>query len=187
MRIQYNLKNNFVLLFVGSLIMKKGLQNIIEILPKIIKKNKNLRLFVVGSGNYRSNLELLVKKNNLEQNVLFIGKVNPKKMVTYYNLADLLVMPSLFIETFPYTILEAMSCGLPVFASNIGGIPEIINNKTGFLVDVNNKKQLINELSNAINSNNYKIKMYCINKIKKQYLITNMIKEYNLIYKKVQL
>lgn len=187
MRIQYNLKKDFVLLFVGSLIMKKGLQNIIEILPEIIKKNKNLRLFVVGSGNYRSNLELLVKKNNLEKNVVFIGKINSKKMVNYYNLADLLVMPSLFIETFPYTILEAMSCGLPVFASNIGGIPEIIDNNTGFLVDVNNKKQLINDLSNAINSNNYKIKTHCLNKIKKQYFITNMIKKYAAIYKKVQL
>ncbi len=85
-------------------------------------------LVICGSGPTHERLRLLVHKLNLADNVAFLGQLPHQRMPKLYNTADIFVLPSLS-EAHPWSLLEAMSCELPVAASNVGGIPETLEDK----------------------------------------------------------
>jgi glycosyltransferase involved in cell wall biosynthesis len=68
-------------------------------------------------------------------NVFYVGKVENKKLSKYYNAADVVVVPSIYEEGFGRVILEALSCGTPVIASNRGGVPEALDQSVGILIE----------------------------------------------------
>jgi glycosyltransferase involved in cell wall biosynthesis len=86
----------------------------------------------VGDGPLAN--EVKAASNNFG-NVIFVGKVENRELNTYYNAADLVIVPSLYEEGFGRVVLEALSCGTPVMASNRGGIPEALNQSVGMLVE----------------------------------------------------
>jgi len=177
--------NDFVLLFVGSLIMKKGLQKIISVLPEVIKiTKKNVKLFIIGAGTYENSLKNKARKLNLNNEIIFLGKKSSGDLVNYYNLADLFVMPSLFIESFGLVLCESLLCGLPALATKIGAIPEIVDKKNGYLFKINDKEDLKNKLISAMTEDLTKKRYAGIDKIKEHFLITNMVSSYQKIYSK---
>jgi len=95
---------------------------------------------VAGDGEYRKNLENLVKKNNLEKSVIFTGRVEDSELPALYSLSDVFIMiPRELedgdVEGFGIVLLEAQYFGKPVIGTNSGGIPETFRDKeTGFLV-----------------------------------------------------
>ncbi len=128
---KYKIKSNHVLLFVGRLIEVKGIEYLIDALPIVSNELPDLKLLIVGTGNLEKQLKEKVRKSNLSSYVSFLGAVKHADLVDYYNICDLLILPSIFdkyghTETLGMVILEAMSCGRPVIASNIGGIPESV-------------------------------------------------------------
>jgi len=85
----------------------------------------------------------LLKKNKLDQKVIFTGFVDYPDLPEFYAKSDIVVVPSEIYESFSYTVAQGMACGKPVIASEIGGIPETTNyGNAGLLFEPGNVDQL---------------------------------------------
>jgi glycosyltransferase involved in cell wall biosynthesis len=89
----------------------------------------SVRLLIIGAGPERAALEQLAQTLNIGARVLFRDPVPHEQLPAWYAAADAGVFPSIGDEAFGITIAEAMSCGKPVVASYIGGIPEVVGNE----------------------------------------------------------
>jgi N-acetyl-alpha-D-glucosaminyl L-malate synthase BshA len=135
-----------IIIFVGRLKAVKGIEYLIKAMEIIQQKNGKAKLMIVGDGAEKEKLETLVDKLNLNKNVMFIGKISNEDIPKYLIMSDIFVLPSLR-EGFPNVILEAMASGLPIIASNVGGIPEIIKNgENGFLVEPKNPEMIAEKI-----------------------------------------
>lgn len=136
-----------LLLAVGRLEQEKGFQVAIQALRQVRSRWPGARLLIVGEGNYRRPLEQTAVSLNSQPNagtargntgnsaVIFAGYVPNAQLPDLLAAADVFLMPTLCTEAFPLTVVEAMAAGLPVVASNIGGIPTAIEDgHTGLLV-----------------------------------------------------
>jgi len=116
----FKLKNNYILT-VAIPAPYKNLQRLIKAFDILVKKyNYHGNLVIVGDlfySNYVKILRLLVSELNLDERIIFTGKVEHKKIKYFYTHADLFVLPSI-AETFGMPITEAMSCGVPVAVSD---------------------------------------------------------------------
>ena len=122
----------FVVLSVGRLSYEKGHDVLINAIPAILQKYSQTIFIFSGDGPQRPTLENQVDKLDIRQNVVFLGVRNDvRELITA---GEVFVFPSRS-EGLGQALLEAMSVGIPVVASNIGGIPEVIENgKSGVLV-----------------------------------------------------
>ena len=138
-------KAQTVFITVASLIEMKGHDVVIEAINRLIKKNGNLHYIIIGEGKHRSTLEKQVYKNKLNDFVRFTGRLNQHEVAHYYQLSDVYIQISRDVEVIPgildnaetmgRTFIEAGACGLPVIASNIGGIPSVVKDDyNGILV-----------------------------------------------------
>ena len=126
-RKHWNLQSNsLVFLLVGSLYLPKGFQVAIKSFGKFLKNNGDAVLLIAGNGRHKNDLKYLASKLGLidGHHIRFLGEVHRSKLPLLYNAADIFLMPSLFLEVLPYTLLEAMSCGLPFIGSRLGGVRE---------------------------------------------------------------
>ena len=131
-----------VLLHVGSLIPRKNLLSLLETFANIQANHPQTVLILVGRGPQEAILRRKIKELGLEQVVKLAGFVPEEQKLMYYQAADLLVSTSL-MEGFGLAIAEAMACGVPVVATQVGSIPEVVcDGETGFLVPVNDEKAL---------------------------------------------
>lgn len=132
------------ILFVGRMVKAKGVDVLIKALAKVKKKrayNEKFIVNLIGDGEHKKYFESLAQSCGLDVN--FLGKVSDKILEEHYKSAYLVVVPSLFPELFAIVILEAMSHGKPVIASNIGGIPNLVSHgQTGFLFQPNEADDL---------------------------------------------
>ncbi|TET63444.1 glycosyltransferase family 1 protein [Candidatus Bathyarchaeota archaeon] len=127
-------KNSYEILYAGYLYRLKGVEYLIRALALVAKEQRDVRLRVVGEGPDRSRLVALAKSFDLEENVRFEGFVPHTQIVRYYQHCNIFCFPTLG-EPFGKVVLEAMACGKPVIASNVGGPADIIEDKrTGFLI-----------------------------------------------------
>ena len=162
------------IIYVGRLIEKKGVQQILDELSNLSSEIK-YHFMIVGDGDYREELEKCVKQKHLEGKVSFLG--------TRDNVAELLKESDIFIhmpileEGFGITIIEAMAAGLICICNDRGAIPEIIDNGVnGFILDHNKTgelSELLNKMFYAENHN--KLNAMGINAINsaKKYSIEN--------------
>lgn len=126
-RKELDLENEKIILFVGSEFKRKGLDFVFSALPK------GVILLVVGSGEYLEVFRKKAKKQGVDKSVVFAG--HSEDVRNYYAAADLVVLPSRS-EAFGMSILEGMSCGLPVVTTANTGVSSIIENgKNGFVVE----------------------------------------------------
>ena len=141
--------NRKYLLFVGSLDEVKGVIYLINAL-KILKSRGKLKFFtkIIGDGPDKAFLEEQVKQFRLQKYVDFLGVKPHNEISVWMKASDILCLPSKR-EGMPNVILEAQACGLPVVASNVGGIPEIVDNSNGILVSPQNTEALANALTRA--------------------------------------
>ena len=129
------------LLFVGQLIRGKGLDVLLRAF--VLVKNESLRLTVVGTGRQEQELRKLTITLGLEDRVCFAGKMNSTELSSFYCQATVVVVPSRSPETFGLIGPEAMRFGVPIIASDVGGMGEWLkNNETGFLVPPNDPPAL---------------------------------------------
>ena len=131
------------MLVVAKLIIEKGVHVAIKALEAL---PNTVELWIAGEGSEEGRLKALCKQFLLEKKVKFLGQ--QKNVETYMQGADCLICPSIWGEAVGLVILEGLSCGLPVIASAVGGIPEFIRNGVnGFLVQPNNDKQLAEKIA----------------------------------------
>jgi glycosyltransferase involved in cell wall biosynthesis len=125
-------------------------------LPILLRAMCNLqngRLVIVGDGDLRESYQRLVVKLEMEDRVTFLGRLNDQDLATEFRTSKLFVLPSISrSEAFGLVILEALSSGVPVVASNLPGVRKVVSNgEDGFLVppgDVNELREKINLLLN---------------------------------------
>ena len=121
--------------FIGRLEKMKGVDILIRSIPFVASSIPDVHLYIAGSGEEEGELKHLVKKLDIEENVTFLGFVSEDEKWSYYKSTDLCVVPSVE-EPFGIVLLEAMACGKPEVASNVGGIPYIVEDgKTGLLFE----------------------------------------------------
>ncbi len=116
---------------VSRLVKKNGVDVLIEAMNElrkmdsrsVIGNDRVVKLVIVGEGEERRNLEKLIKDLKLEERVIFVGEVEPEKVGEYYAAADVFVRLSRS-EGFGNVFIEAMAAGVPVVATNVGGIKD---------------------------------------------------------------
>ncbi len=119
------------LLFVSRLSEEKGINFLVDLAVSL-----NISLDIVGDGPLRSHLQ---SKVGLNSKIIFHGTLGRDKMKEMMRHAHALLFPSLWYEGMPITILEALSCGLPVVASDLGAMSSMVTNgHSGYLVEPNN-------------------------------------------------
>jgi len=136
---------NRIVLFVGKLRYYKGLPYLIQSAQKVEAK-----FLIIGAGPLRQPLETLVKEQNLQDRVIFLGEVDNQSLVNYLHSSDVFVLPSIYrSEAFGISLLEAMACGLPVITTELGTGTSYVNlhNKTGFVVPPADSKALAKALN----------------------------------------
>lgn len=148
-RAKYQIKKDErVYIYCGRLEPGKGIRELIMALKKC---DNNTKLFVVGSGWFSSDKktpymnELVELSKDIKNRIIFTGYVAHDKIADYYDAADVCVVPSIYEEAACLVVLEAQACGIPVIASNIGGIPEFAFSKSSVLV--NPSENFVQELA----------------------------------------
>jgi glycogen(starch) synthase len=131
---QFGLGDKPCVLFVGSLIPRKGLPFLIEAAKKIVKEQSETKFLIVGEGPLRNQLANSLEAVNLSGNFKFLGNVKEDMLPAVYNCADVFALPSIQ-EGQGIVLLEAQASAKPVVAFNIGGVNEAVRNgETGLLV-----------------------------------------------------
>ena len=131
-----------IVLFSSRLTVAKGVQYVIQAIPKILRKTKDVHFVFSGAGPKEHWIGLLRKLNIDKSFYTFLGYIDYKLLPSLYAKADIFVAPSLY-ENLPLRILEAMSCESAVVASNICAIPEAIKNgENGMLISTGNVDEL---------------------------------------------
>ena len=127
-----------IVLLAPSRLAKKGTDVIIRAISRVVRRNKDLKLIIVGDGPERKSLERLTQKLGLIDFVKFLGKVPYKSMLNLYINSDIVLLLSILPESFSRVLLEAMYVGRAIIATNIGGNPEaVIHGYNGLLVPPN--------------------------------------------------
>ena len=135
-------KDSRVVLTVRRLVYKNGIDTLIESAKTAIKKNPRLVFIVVGKGPDFAKVKGKIEQLGIQENFKLTGFVSDEDLPVYYNTADFFVLPSKSGEGLPLVALEAMSCGVPVIATNVGGTSEVMNEDYGKLVPPNSPEAL---------------------------------------------
>ncbi len=143
-------QNDFVIITVARLEKIKGIEYLIGAIRNFQFSIFNFQLLIVGDGKERKNLENLAQKLGVGDRVRFLGQVPNDKVPQILAAGDCFVLPSLK-EGFGIVILEAMAAGLPVIATNVGGIPDIIQDgNNGILIEPANSQAIANAIKQII-------------------------------------
>jgi rhamnosyl/mannosyltransferase len=152
-----------MLLFVGRLAKYKGLEYLIRAIASVKKERKDFYLVIVGDGELKEKLKMLVKELNLEKFVKFDYNASDRKLIKYYNKAYLFVLPSTSrAEAFGIVQLEAMSCGVPVISTNIkgSGVPFVNKHlETGIIVKPKNADEIAKAILTLLKNEKLAIKL----------------------------
>ena len=173
----------FTIINVASFSKWKNQILLVEALNIALLENPNLKLIFAGDGKERVNVEAKARKYNISEKIVFVGATS--EVYKWLSLANVFILCSTF-EGIPLSIIEAMSSGLPIIATDVGGIPDITeNNESGLLVPPNDAKALALAILKMANDKDmqYRISKNNIEKSKK-FDISNITDEYINLYKK---
>ncbi len=138
-----------VLLFVGSLIERKGLAHLLDALPTVLEAHPEYRLVVIGDGPERPFLHAQALRNGVADKVVFLGWGASEIVRDWMQRARLLVLPSVE-EGQGVVLLEALASGLPVVATEVGGIPDVIDEQVGRLVAASDPQALASAIEGLL-------------------------------------
>jgi glycosyltransferase involved in cell wall biosynthesis len=137
-----------VVLTVRRLVYKNGIDTLIQAARIAIGKNPKLMFLAVGKGPDFNDVKARIEQLGISRNFRLGGFVSDADLPAYYNAADFFVLPSKSGEGLPLVGLEAMACGLPLIATDVGGINEVMIEGYGKLVQPNNPEAMAAEIVN---------------------------------------
>lgn len=130
------------IVFVGRLDRQKASLLLLKGFNELTSQLKNkAQVAIIGEGPKRKRLENFIRENKLEEKVKLLGNLPRERVFEVLKKSDIFILTSNW-EGFPRSILEAMSCGLAIVASDVGGINEAINENCGILIKKGDKKEL---------------------------------------------
>ncbi len=174
--------NIFAILFVGRIEKTKGPGRLLDCIPFLKKAKYPFHIFFLGEGTYKSYLEKCVINKHYDEYVSFLGHVPYEKLSYFYNMVDVLVLPS-ETEGVPMVILEALACGTPVIASKVGGIPDLVlDGINGIVLDDLSPEKLTSAITNILSK---KMERKRIARSVKNYSAGNFVKSFNNIISNV--
>ena len=119
--------------YIGRMDVKKGLRELVEAAASLHPERPNLHVYVVGEGPDRPLIESAIQARNASGYIHALPACAFDDVAVWMAAADLVTLPS-YMEGCPNVVLEALACGRPVVATNVGGIPEIMSDECGRLV-----------------------------------------------------
>lgn len=151
-RKRFSIDAKKVILYVGKLTEKKGVEFLIKAMKEVSLKITDVQLIIVGGGPLEKKLTNMTKELNLEKSIIFLGMMNHNQVINYYALSDVVVVPSIIdehgeTEGMPAVVVEAMSAGNPVVASNVSGIADVVKDGyNGFLTAPKNPQDIAKKI-----------------------------------------
>lgn len=155
---RYNIDKKTLILYLGRLSDKKGVEYLIEAMSKIIHTNTCIKLIICGDGPKKSELLDLVERHTLEGYVDFLGFITQEQKRELLCIADIMVIPSIILpdgetEGMPVVLLEGMAAGKAIIATKVSGISDIISHgKNGLLVDQRSASDIADSVLKLINN-----------------------------------
>jgi len=148
-----------IILGVGALIQRKGFDLVIKGLEKIIATSglEKTKFYILGSqgpeGDYRKELNQFIEHHKLHNYVVFVGAVANSQLISWYNAVDVFCLSSRG-EGSPNVLTEALACGTPAVATNVGSVSEIMasEEQSGFCCENENSEQIAQCLIKVLNS-----------------------------------
>ena len=175
-------------LYIGRLSKEKGIMNLLKAFEKLEKET----LYIAGEGEERQNIQKFIHDKNLTERIKILGFLNHEEIINIIRKCKFVVVPSIWYENCPYSILETLAIGKPVVGANIGGIPELVQDeKNGLLfkyddiTDLSEKMKKLYEDEELVKSLQLQAKEQAKKDFDKQKYYERIIKVYeNLIKEK---
>jgi glycosyltransferase involved in cell wall biosynthesis len=135
-------KGKRYILFVGRMDREKGLFDLVECGKYICSGRSDIIFIFVGRGRELEKLKEKTRKLGLQHRFIFLGQIDKNRLVRLYQNATLFVLPS-YHEGLPTVLLEAMSCGIPIVATDVRGIRDVLSSgKNGIMVPPRAPKEM---------------------------------------------
>ena len=175
----------------GRMVQKKGFSQLIDIIPSLTSCQEKFRVVIGGSGPLEDELKDKVANLNLSEIVSFPGRIPWDEVPEFLAASDIFVLPSQRdqagnLDGLPTVLLEAMACGLPCVASDVGGVSLVIEpGENGFIFNPNDVERLANDLFTLISDNKTRMKLGAKSRIDvlEKYNWSTVAKSIDNIYK----
>jgi len=136
-------------LYFGRLSKEKGVLNLINAFSKL----KNGILYIAGEGPEKETIEMFIKENNLQNRIKLLGFLDSTEMKEKIRKSKFVVIPSIWYENCPYSVMETLAIGKPVIGADIGGIPELVqNDRSGITYKYDDVNELADKMKKLFNN-----------------------------------
>lgn len=145
-------KNEKIVVFAAALEERKGIIDLINSIPKVIKNQKAVKFLILGDGRLRSKIENVIKEKKISEYIRILGWAPHDSVLKIFAASDVFVFPSIK-EGQGSSLREAIVSNLAVIGTRVGGIPEIVENgKNGYLINSNSPDEISKALIKIINN-----------------------------------
>ncbi len=160
------------IVFVGRVCKEKGINELLE----AAKELKNINFHIVGPDDDK------LLENVNDENIFIHGAQDHQNVIDFLKASDALLLPS-YTEGFPLVVMEAMACGLPIIATDVGSISDMIGNEGGELTLVKSSSDIIEAVKN-LSSQSVRQAMaeYNLKKVENEYLTASVLRKLDNIY-----
>jgi len=172
-----------IILFVGSLIKRKGVDILLKALVKTLRIAPEALCVIAGEGPEQGHLESLAHELGISERIQFLGMIDRTHVRIWMQRAKVLVLPSTE-EGQGVVMLEAMACGTPVIGTSVGGIPEVLTSEVGWLVPPTDVDALNAALLDALtHTSAWSIKsVRSRNLVETQFSAAAVYRQYDVVY-----
>ncbi|HBO84301.1 MAG: hypothetical protein A2073_01525 [Deltaproteobacteria bacterium GWC2_42_11] len=185
LKVRMGFGNSPLVTFSGRFIPRKGINFLLRAWKEVIKDFPDARLLFLGDGPLLCDMEKMARDLDIIGSVDFRGHIN--NITNFLHATDIFVLPSLQ-EGMPNSLLEAMACGLPVVATQIGGVVDVVKDgENGVLVEPGNYHDLAKGILKLLRGKEFarRIAFNAFCSIKKFYSLDNIARKYIELYKEL--